>query len=252
MTRHLIRLISAASLVLATLPAVTRAQMQIPQRFENLQVLPKDIPRDTLIQIMRAFSMGLGVRCTFCHVAVREDTTERLVFKSDDKAEKRNARVMMKMTREINASFLPQLPQRHDPPVRVQCVTCHRGSATPRTLDVVLEETIAKFGVDSAVARYRRLREETLPLGRYNFGELTLSELARRLGEEGKTAEAIAMLELNQEFYPKSGAIDFQLGQLYERRGERDQAVARYRAALTKEPENRMARRRLMELGVNP
>ena len=252
MTRHLIRLISAASLVLATLPAVTRAQMQIPQRFENLQVLPKDIPRDTLIQIMRAFSMGLGVRCTFCHVAVREDTTERLVFKSDDKAEKRDARVMIKMTREINASFLPQLPQRHDPPVRVQCVTCHRGSATPRTLDVVLEETIAKFGVDSAVARYRRLREETLPLGRYNFGEMTLSELARRLGEEGKTAEAIAMLELNQEFYPKSSAIDFQLGQLYERRGERDQAVARYRAALTKEPENRMARRRLMELGVNP
>src|SRR5919199_1066538 len=86
-----------------------------PERFENLQVLPKDIPRDTLIQIMRAFSMGLGVRCQFCHVAVREDTAERLVFKSDDKVEKRKARVMMKMTREINTNLLAQLPERSDP-----------------------------------------------------------------------------------------------------------------------------------------
>lgn len=34
----------------------------------NLQVLPKDIPKAQLVQTMRGFAMGLGVRCEHCHV----------------------------------------------------------------------------------------------------------------------------------------------------------------------------------------
>ncbi len=238
------------ALSLVVLPLVTRGQ--VPQRFENLQVLPKDIPRDTLIQIMRGFSFALGVRCEHCHVQVREDTAERMVFKSDDKKAKHAARFMMRMVRDLNTNVLAQMSDRRDPPVRVQCVTCHRGSASPDPLDVVLERAIARFGVDSAVAQYRRLRAETMPLGRYNFGEWSINELARRLGEQGKTAEAVGMLEMNQEFYPRSAAIDLALGQLHERRGERDKAIARYRAVLTKQPDNRMARRRLTELEGAP
>jgi hypothetical protein len=240
----------AAATCVATGVLSVMAAAQIPQRFENLQVLPKDVPRDTLIQIMRGFSFALGVRCEHCHVQAREDTAERIVFKSDDKKEKRTARFMMRMVRDLNTNVLTQLPDRSNPPVRVQCVTCHRGSASPEPLDVVLEQAIAEFGADSAVARYRSLRSETMHLGRYNFGEWSINELARRLGEQAKTAEAIAMLEMNQEFYPRSAAIDIQLGQLHERRGERDKAISRYRAALTKQPENRLARRRLTELGV--
>jgi tetratricopeptide (TPR) repeat protein len=244
------RRFAAAAVVLMALP--TAAVAQVPQRFENLQVLPKDIPRDTLIQVMRGFSFALGVRCEYCHVQVREDTVDQLVFKADDKTAKQTARFMMRMTRDLNTNVLAQLPNRSDPPVRVQCVTCHRGSASPRPLDELLERTIAEFGVDSAVARYRWLRGQTMHLGRYNFGEWSMNELARRLGEQGKTGEAIAMLELNQEFYPRSASIDFQLAGLHERRGEPDRAVARYRAVLTKQPDNRAARRRLAELGVEP
>jgi hypothetical protein len=250
MTRVLRRVVVAVCAAVAVGPTAVGAQ--IPQRFENLKVLPTDIPRDTLIQIMRGFSFALGVRCEYCHVQVKEDTAERFVFKSDDKKAKRTARFMMRMVRGLNDTTLAQLPDRSDPPVRVQCVTCHRGSASPQPLDVLLEQTIAKFGVDSAIARYRRLRAETMSLGRYNFGEWSINELARRLGEQGKTAEGMAMLEMNQEFYPASAAIDMQLGQLHERRGERDKAIARYRAALTKEPQNRLARRRLSELGEKP
>jgi hypothetical protein len=235
---------------LAILPLSVCAQ--IPQRFENLQVLPKDIARDSLLHIMRGFSFALGVRCEHCHVEVREDTAERMVFKSDDKKEKETARFMMRMVRDLNANVLAQMPNRSNPPVRVQCVTCHRGSASPDPLDVVLEKTIAEFGTDSAVARYRRLRSETMHLGRYDFGEWSTNELARRLGEQGRTAEAIAMLEMNQEFYPASASIDLALGQLHERRGEREKAIGRYRAVLTKQPQNRMARRRLTEMGATP
>ena len=249
MLAHMGRVAAVAAL-LATVP--TSLLAQIPQRFENLQVLPKDIPRDTLIQIMRGFSFALGVRCEHCHVQVREDTAERIVFKADDKKEKETARFMMRMVRDLNANVLTRLADRSNPPVRVQCVTCHRGSASPDPLDVVLEQTISEFGVDSAVARYKRLRAETMHLGRYNFGEWSINELARRLGERGETAQAIRILEMNQEFYPASSSIDLAIAQLHDQRGERDKAISRYRAVLTKQPQNRMARRRLTELGATP
>ena len=53
------------ALVLAAAPA--RAAGQIPEKFENLQYFPKDIPRDSLVQTMRGFSFALGVRCHYCH-----------------------------------------------------------------------------------------------------------------------------------------------------------------------------------------
>jgi hypothetical protein len=46
------------------------------------------------------------------------------------------------------------------------------------------------------------------------------------------------MLELNQEFYPGSAAIDQALAQLHLTRGEQDEAIARFRAVLTKQPRN--------------
>ncbi len=62
-----------------------------------------------------------------------------------------------------------------------------------------------------------------------------MNELARTLAERGKTAEAIAMLELNQEFYPQSADIDFIIGEPHRQRGEKDKAIARYRAVLQKD-----------------
>src|SRR5919202_4175897 len=58
---------AVATCICAATPASAAAQMQIPEKFENLKVLPKDIPRDTLVQVMRTFAMSLGVRCTYCH-----------------------------------------------------------------------------------------------------------------------------------------------------------------------------------------
>jgi tetratricopeptide (TPR) repeat protein len=242
--------LAAVPLALAMLAAAPRAaDAQIPERFENLQVLPKDIPRDTLVQIMRTFASSLGVRCNYCHVAQPgEGGRERMDFKSDDKPEKDKARFMMRMTRQLNTEILPRVPHREDPPVTVGCVTCHRGLPLPTTLDRVLAAAIDSGGAHAAIARYRQLREQTLTLGRYDFSEGTVSELARRLAAQGKTAEAAALLEMNGEFYPNSAAIDFQLGEVYRARGERDKAITYYRAALVKQPDNMQARRRLDEL----
>ncbi|HET7232313.1 MAG TPA: c-type cytochrome [Longimicrobium sp.] len=240
-------LASAAAALFAATPAA--AQMQIPDHFENLQVLPKDIPKDTLVQIMRTFSQSLGVRCNFCHVE-REGSggPPSFNFASDDKDEKRNARVMMRMVRNINQEQLPRLAERHNPPVNVTCLTCHRGLPVPTTLGRVLTAALDSGGAQAAVARYRQLRERDLASGRYDFSEASLTDLARTLAAQGKTAEAVTLLELNGEFYPQSGQIEFQLGEVYRMRGERDKALVHYRMAQAKDPNNPQIARRIQEL----
>lgn len=231
----------------AALAAAAPLGAQIPERFENLKVLPTDIPRDSLIQVMRGFALSLGVRCEYCHVQnpPGADGRQTMDFKSDDKPEKEKARFMMRMTRDLNATVLPHVPHRREPRVAVGCVTCHRGLPVPTTLDRVLEVALDSGGAPAAIARYRQLREAAMEQGRYDFSETSVAELSRRLAAQGKTAEAVALMQMNAEFHPNSANIDFQLGELHRARGERDQAIARYRMALEKDPRNQGARRQL-------
>jgi tetratricopeptide (TPR) repeat protein len=221
---------------------------QMPEKPENLQVLPKDIPREALIQRMREFSFALGVRCQYCHAGGDGVSFEGVVFKSDEKPAKQKARAMLKLVDTLNRSLLPAIPARRDPPVQVDCVTCHRGQSVPKTLASDLTDVIRTKGIEAAVQRYRELREKTLLRGLYAFDEWTMNELARKLTEAGNTQAAVAMLELNGEYYPKSADIDFALGQLHETRGERDKAIARYKSVLAKAPDHVRARQRLEAL----
>ena len=218
---------------------------------ENLQHYPKDIPRERLIQRMREFSFALGVRCQYCHAGGDGVSFDGVVFASDEKPAKIKARAMLKMVDELNSVTLAKLPSRAEPRVQVECATCHRGLPLPKSLQTTLLETIDEDGIPAAVARYRELRKN-LTSGLYNFSEWETNELARRLTEAGKTDAAIAMLELNGEFNPQSGDIEFLIGELHRNRGERDKAIARYRAALVKAPQHQGAKQRLSELEKQP
>lgn len=79
-----------------------------PPPFENLQVLPEDIPRQELVDTMKAFTRALGVRCSHCHVGEGDDL-RTYDFPSDAKEEKRAARVMIEMVQAINGEFLPRM-----------------------------------------------------------------------------------------------------------------------------------------------
>ncbi len=231
---------------------------QIPQKFENLQVLPKDIPRDTLVAIMRGFTFALGVRCQFCHVE-REPAAGagggggglNFNFALDDKDHKKAARVMLRMMDSINTRYLAGIPNRDDPPTSVTCITCHRGLSKPGTIETVLLGTHARLGADSAIARYRMLRNE-MAAGRYDFREQPVAEVAQKLSAMGKHDDAIKLLQMNQEFYPNSVNIDMQLAEIYLTKGDRDAGIARLRAVLAKNPNDRRAAARLQQLGVQP
>jgi tetratricopeptide (TPR) repeat protein len=254
-----VRFASGVLLLLASAASSIPAVAQIPEKFENLQVLPKDIPRAELTQIMRGFTFALGVRCEFCHVP-REGQAAgggggggglNLNFASDERDNKKTARHMLRMVDSINTRFLASIPNRDDPPTNITCVTCHRGVMKPTTIDAVLTRTTERAGVDSAIARYRMLRND-MAAGRYDFREQAVNEVAQRFSAAGKHDDAIKLLQMNQEFYPNSVAIDFQLAETYLAKGDRDAGIARLRAVLAKNPNDRRAAARLQQLGVQP
>ncbi|HYH08386.1 MAG TPA: c-type cytochrome [Thermoanaerobaculia bacterium] len=127
---------SAATQTTTTAPTTTPAA-QPQSQFKNLQVFPRDIPRDQLIAAMRGFTRGLGVRCNFCHVATATEPKEELDFASDAKEEKRVARVMIQMAAQINGTWIPRAQAAEgeaphtEETTRVACWTCHRGKPEP-------------------------------------------------------------------------------------------------------------------------
>ena len=233
--------------LLFTAPATRPAGAQIPTTFQNLQHFPRDITREELVQRMREFSFALGVRCQYCHAGGDGVSFDGVKFESDEKVAKQKARYMLKMVAELNAKLLPGLPSRVTPSVAVECATCHRGSALPRTLEEELARIIAADGVSAATEKYRELRRD-MHLGRYNFGEWEMNELGDRLAREGNVDASIAMFQLNAEFYPKSAEIDLRLGELFVKKGDIERAIASFKAALEKQPNNPRAKQRLAEL----
>jgi hypothetical protein len=96
---------------------------------QNLQVLPKEIPREQLLNLMRGISQGLGVQCSYCHIA--EGRGGRNDFASDDKQPKKTARVMMQLTQRVNETISTGIGKTAADVTRVGCFTCHRGKAIP-------------------------------------------------------------------------------------------------------------------------
>ena len=185
---------------------LTLLVQQTPWKAENLQYFPKDISRPALTQRMREFSFALGVRCQYCHAGGNGVTFEGVSFPSDEKPAKVKARAMLRMVEQINSVQLAQLSSRAEPRVTVDCATCHRGVAIPKSLQTTLFEIAQAQGVPAAIEKYRQLRRDAL-LGQYNFGEWEINELARRLAEAGDVKSALAILEMNLEFYPSSAEL---------------------------------------------
>jgi hypothetical protein len=125
-------LVLATTIVYAQAPATPGQGPQRPRGPRpapvNIKALPKDISGDDLIKLMREYEGALGVECEYCHA--KDPATGRNNFASDANPMKDRARVMIRMTENINATYLTQLtdPKPTNP---VTCGTCHQGMAKP-------------------------------------------------------------------------------------------------------------------------
>jgi hypothetical protein len=238
------RLVALSAGLLVSAALVAEAQM--PEKFTNLQVLPKDMRRPELSALMRSYASALGVRCEQCHVGAEAPDFKGTDFASDAKESKRTARLMMKMVRTINEESLP--PLRPAAAVRVECVTCHRGQKVPRTLEAEITEVLEQKGAAAAVARYRELRAAAYGRGGYDFGQGTLNQIGERLLKAGRAADALAILGLNREFFPDAPWVLYLAGEAHRALGQVDAARAAYERSAAIAPDNPMPGRRLKEL----
>jgi hypothetical protein len=115
-TLRLVALLVAV-ILLAAPPARHPGAEAAAQSPRNLQFFPSDTQLQAVKAEMRALSRALGVECDHCHEV--DD------FASDTRPDKRIARDMLRMTREINARWFGGQ-------AKATCGGCHRGTLQPR------------------------------------------------------------------------------------------------------------------------
>jgi hypothetical protein len=234
-------------LALLTLLFPGTASAQIPDKFTNLQVLPKDITKADLVMTMRNLAGELGFRCHNCHVG--PDDLTGMDFAIDEKPTKKVAREMLKMVQSVNAT-LKTLPPRDEPRGEprgsVSCYTCHRGAQRPpERVDMLIARTAQEKGVEAAIAKYKELRRDHAEDGQYNFAAEGLGGAAGRLLEAGRVDDALALTRLNLESHGDVSQLNAFLGQILMRKGDKAAAIDAFKKALKLDPQNPAALRGL-------
>lgn len=180
--------------------------------YKNLQVLPPDISRDELGDVMLDNLRGLGLPrlagegCLYCHVGSLEKPRGEWDYASDAKPAKAKARVMMAMTRAINSDYLGKLKTRIDSSFEVTCATCHAGRLDPRPLPEVLWSVYEQDGIDATSAKYRELRERHFGSDAYDFRVHVLPGLAKYMADNGTLDDAITLAALNAELHSEDAS----------------------------------------------
>ena len=100
-------------------------------------------------------------------------------------------------------------------------------------------------GVEAGIDRYRKLREDSEHAGAFDFREWEVNTLAEDLRKEDRAQDAIAIYELNQEFFPESVSIAMALGSLYESVDDTAAAIKNYERVLAASSDHEGAQARL-------
>jgi tetratricopeptide (TPR) repeat protein len=195
-------------------------------------------PGDQFVN-MQEISSALRVSCNYCHTAERGSGAPE--------PKKEIARAMIAMTRDLNAKIATFVGEPAGSLTRVQCIACHRGVAIPRQLGDILSQTLREQGTGAAIAQYRDLRQRYFGRQAYDFGEDTLLTLAQRI-VESKPDDALALIQLNLEFNPRSARSYFALAHAYTRKIDDASAIASLEKALEIDPDNNIARGQLEQL----
>jgi hypothetical protein len=252
--------LTAAAMFLAVLASgefTIAAERETP-KYTNLKVLPKDISRDALGQIMLDNLSGLGLPrragegCLFCHAGSLDVPRNEWDYASDEKPMKQKARVMMAMVQEINQTHLAALSARSNPAVEVSCYTCHAARTNPTPLPELLIQKYDSGGVEALTQSYEDLRQRYFARDSYDFRVSTLLDVAERLVQKNESEAAASVLKLNIEHYdnPRAhgGLIQLRLMAALETGGI-DGMVERYQSLKQEHPKEAFGTPMLGSLG---
>jgi len=222
------------------------AQAAPPPPMTNLQIIPKDTPRPQVLATMQAFTQSLGVQCSYCHVF--EGRGGRNDMASDEKPTKKAARGMMLLAREINTKLPDAVGKAADATTRVGCATCHRGVPIPKQIADIVTEAAASGGATAGLAKFKDLRTQFYGGQSYDFSEGSLVAIAQRANTANKPDDALAYLNANLEYYPKSSRTYATMAQVKNAKGDKAGAIAALEKAVELDPNNAQAKAQLETL----
>lgn len=223
------------------------ASAQLPDKFTNLKILPKTIAKDDLVSTMRGFSVGLGVRCNYCHSEMDSTKGKGMDWASDAKKEKTIARNMMTMVAAINKSYIAKAGI--ESPAQVRCITCHHGVQVPQTLTDVLKKAVVKDGVPAAQSQYRDLRTKYYGTGAYDFSSMGLRDLANWMIQDRNDVDgALTFVNMSIDQDPSNSENYVLLGSIQIKKGDKSAAFSSLKHALELDPENHRAQDMLNSL----
>ena len=119
-----------------------------------------------------------------------------------------------------------------------------------RALSDVLRDAMEKDGVGAARTLFDRL--ETEGLANYHVSEVQINAQGYRYLRANKTAEALALFQINTLLFPNSGNVHDSLGEAFWKSGQREAALNCYRRALELDPNNVNARKMLADFASQP
>ena len=219
------------------------AQQPAPPPMTNLQIFPKDTPRPQVLQTMQAFTASLGVACNYCHV--QEGRGGRNDMASDEKPAKKAARGMMLLAGEINNKLPAAVGKQADVTTRVGCATCHRGVPIPKQITDIVTDA---GGATAGLAKFKELREKFYGGQSYDFSEGSLIAIAQRANTANNADDALAYLNANLEYYPKSARTYVTMAAVKNAKGDKPGAIAALEKAVELDPNNAQAKAQLENL----
>jgi tetratricopeptide (TPR) repeat protein len=107
-------------------------------------------------------------------------------------------------------------------------------------------ELLMSGRIPEAIEAYRKIKAG-MP-GSVAVQEVRLNYIGYSLMAQNKLAEAIAILKLNVELYPKSSNVYDSLGEAYMRNGDKEPAIVNYKKSLELDPRNANAVEMLKKL----
>lgn len=113
---------------------------------------------------------------------------------------------------------------------------------------VVIEETLETKGLDAALKTYDQLKKDK---GAYEFDEDAINTLGYTYMGNGKMAEAIAILKINVDEYPKSFNAYDSYAEALMKEGQKEAAIVNYKKSLELNPNNTNAVEMLAKMGVS-
>ena len=216
---------------------------------------------------MQAFTAALGVQCGHCHVQAaaaggrgdggggrggRGGGAPAFDFASDDKPQKKAARQMMLMVRDINPKVVAAVGKAEETTARVDVSPATAASRSRGRLTEILDLTTAEKGAPAAIAQYKDLRKQYFGAQAYDFSEGSLVAYAQRATHANKPDEAIAWLELNLDYFPLSSRTYVGLSQAQQKKNDKDAAIKSLEKAVELDPQNALTKRQLDQLKGAP